>query len=694
MEDIVICMFSQSPSWAYRLPKSQRYDGPDSTYLLTIFNILNRNSAGRPSEMGCLMFAASRCSRATSLRYLGNSQERRVQHSGSRIRLSGADSESPVHKNGSTDIAAIRLLQMREQSVARKSEFGRFPPACGTITLTNVFRVLAHSPMAHYFYGDGDYLDYWPMVDTKSRRWWSLSLDFCFLSLAAFATSLALAADVPRFHMTAVPGPYAVGFKVVEQYDYSRTFRRPTDELGHPYHGERARPLQSLIWYPARPTMNNRMTVGDYASLWSTETSFGKPRRVRKSEDWVKEAEPTLTMELGAARDAAPERGVFPAIIYAPGGSGVAWENVDLCEYLASYGYVVVSSPDMGSATRDMVYDVKGANVQATDISFLVGFLHTLPNADIDNVAVIGHSWGGLSGLVAAARDNRISALVGLDGSMRYYPRLIKEVGDVHPAQMEIPLLYFAQGDFAVEDQARYLSPGDLDAPSVLNEWTHGDLVFVHMLGLSHEEFSSKAQRSQHWGDDTSRVLEQADYGPEYGIEGYGWVARYTLSFLNAYLKHEGAAAEFLKKPPQQVGVPPRFLTVSYRPAVGLAASLESFRREVGRLGFDHAVAIYASMHKDNPTFSLSEEDLGYWSQELIGDRLLVQAVALLELDVDLHADSAAAHRRLGDAYADSGKLQLASASYQKSLDLEPTNAALRRKLLSILHQDAVAKRP
>ena len=43
--------------------------------------------------------------------------------------------------------------------------------------------------------------------------------------------------------------------------------------------------------------------------------------------------------------------------------------------------------------------------------------------------AVVSWSWGGISSLFASARDPRINALVELDGSMRYYPGLVKKPG-------------------------------------------------------------------------------------------------------------------------------------------------------------------------------------------------------------------------------------------------------------------------
>ena len=214
--------------------------------------------------------------------------------------------------------------------------------------------------------------------------------------------------------------------------------------------------MQTLIWYPAEKTTAKPMTVGDYGNLAATETSFGKPNMLRHHKQWLGAIKPTLAMPMWAVRDAPPISGRFPVVIYAPSFSAMSWENADLCEYLASHGYVVIASPDMGASTRNMTNDLAGVNAQARDISFLIGYAQTLPNTDMSELAVAGFSWGGISNLFAAARDNRIDALVALDGSMRYYPGLVKAAGDVHPEQMTIPLLFFAQGDMTLEDQARY----------------------------------------------------------------------------------------------------------------------------------------------------------------------------------------------------------------------------------------------
>jgi dienelactone hydrolase len=103
--------------------------------------------------------------------------------------------------------------------------------------------------------------------------------------------------------------------------------------------------------------------------------------------------------------------------------------------------------------TQESAHDVAGAGAQAQDISFLIGYAHTLADADRSEVAVVGKSWGGLSNLFAAAHDNRIKALVALDGSMRYFPGLVQQAR-VAPEEMTIPLLFF-KGETSLESQAQ-----------------------------------------------------------------------------------------------------------------------------------------------------------------------------------------------------------------------------------------------
>jgi pimeloyl-ACP methyl ester carboxylesterase len=349
-----------------------------------------------------------------------------------------------------------------------------------------------------------------------------------------------------------------VGVKVLDQYDHTRPY--PTSV------GEDARPLQTLIWYPALRSAGKPMTVSDYVRLADTEIHFNAPDE--KANRWRSQLKASFDIPLWAVRDAKAASGRYPVLIYAPSDSSVSWENADLCEYLASHGYVVLASPSMGVSTRDMMDDLQGINAQARDISFLITYAATLSDTDLSRVAGVSWSWGGIASLYAAARDPRIDALAEMDGSMRYYPGLVKKAGDVHPERMKIPLLFFTRGDVNLpEEYGRYRDspPGDIVGTNVLNAWIHGDLLTVNMLGMAHAEFSSMFQR----GESAQRFAENqvADYGPDDANTSYAWVALYTLKFLDAYLKHDASAKAFLEKTPAENGVPKHFMAISFRAA-------------------------------------------------------------------------------------------------------------------------------
>ena len=499
----------------------------------------------------------------------------------------------------------------------------------------------------------------------------------------------------PVFRFSESPGPHPVGLKVAAQYDRSRTFGSATDEFGKPHRGERSRPLQTLIWYPADQSQSRPMTFGDYLSLMETEINFDRPKLPLKAKEWSLATSPALATPLRAVRDAplAPGSEHFPVLIYAPGANDSSWENSDLCEYLASYGYVVIASPSLGMNSRRMTLDVLGANAQAADISFLIGYAQTLPDADTSKIAVIGMSWGGLAALLASARDSRIAALVSLDGSQRYYPHIVQQAGDVHPEQMTIPLLAFAQRDFSIEDADRYLSPENREAPNVLNLWTHGDLITIHMMAISHAQFNSLYQRNRDfwWELDHVYPLSQADYGREDAMTGYAWVARYTLRFLDAYLKNDSTAMAFLKRVPAENLVPPHVLAVSYRAGSGTPVSFESFRAELGRQGFSHATDVYADFRTHNPKFELDEGLMTDWSDELLTDGHPSEALILLKLNLKAHPDSSNAYRKLGEAYELLGQTQTAAENYGEAVAQDPLNGDARMKLARLSAQAKLA---
>lgn len=500
-----------------------------------------------------------------------------------------------------------------------------------------------------------------------------LGLIFC-LSAGIYC----LASD-QAFQFSVQPGPHTVGFRVVLQYDTSRIYRDTVDLTGKPVRGERARPIQTLIWYPAQKSSAAHVTYGDYLALLASEENFSPTSEETKAivQDAEKDHDANLSATMLAIKDAKPESGTYPLVIYAPSFSAPSFENADLCEYLASHGYVVIASPDMGAHTRNMTPDVEGIEAQARDISFLIGYARSIPQADLTHIAVAGFSWGGISNLFAAAKDDRIGALIDLDGSARYFPKLIAEAKYVHPEEMTIPLLFFTQSEITLES----LSKEKFDTSgSVLNQITHGDVYITRMHAMRHGDFSSFNQHSANYW----KHNPPAEYSQQEVNASYSWVAQYTLKFLEATFKQDASAAAFLKNPPVKNGVPAHLLAAEVHSAKGMPLTQEAFAAELARRGFSHAGEVYAELKAQNPEAQLSEGKLNGWAWGLVTANHLPEAVEIFKLNVSLHPDSSAAYENLGEAYEKSEQRDLAIDNYKKSTEKNPQNEYAERKLKEI----------
>lgn len=506
-----------------------------------------------------------------------------------------------------------------------------------------------------------------------------------FLILALFsAPSVSFAGS--NFTRHNPPGPDAVGLRVVEQYDFARGYRGETDlQTGKPITGERARPIQTLIWYPAMKGSGQALTVGDYVKLGATADDFDHTpaERVAMQAKFVAASFATLSPErakaelaapMMARRDATAASGKFPVVVYAPSFNAEAYENADLCEYLASHGYLVIASPSFGQASRGMTTDLEGVEAQVGDIEFLIGYAHDLPQADISRLAVAGYSWGGLANVMAAAKDSRIRALVALDGSVRYWPSIIKQSQYLTPARVTAPMLYVAAAPKSVEETAADVNRDQ----SFLTKMKYADLYKVTMHPYVHANFSVMFSQ---------RLLPDSAYGAydkdELSVAN-GWVETYVRRFLDAYLKGDAAGRAFLDTPVAKIAAPRHLLAVDVSKSVGAPPTRAAFVAELDKVGFDKALATYQAFKSRDADFEIPESELNRWGYQRLAAGDTRMAVSLLKLATELHPDSWNAFDSLGEAYAANGDKALAIAAYRQSLVLNPknTNGAAQLKAL------------
>lgn len=492
--------------------------------------------------------------------------------------------------------------------------------------------------------------------------------------LCSAVSSLAHATSTINF--THARGPHPVGLRVVQQYDHGRGIERDINAFGESRGGERSRPVQTLIWYPAR-TVGAPMKAVDYELTKLTDHDFDVPAAelVKTRERWLGgEDGAMLAQPMWATRDAAGASGKYPVVIYAPSFGARAHENADLCEYLASHGYVVLASRSMGPRGVQMSDDVEGIEAQAADIGFLTAFAHSLPQADSSRLAVAGFSWGGLANVFAAARSNRIKALVSLDGSVRSHTQLIPASGSVKPARTAVPMLSIGSRPMSLETLNQ---KGRSVASSYLNGMKYSDVYLATMQPMLHMNFSS-------WSLRFDGEAQFVDYSSSEVASAYSWSLRYVKQFLDAYLKQDAAALAFLKNAPVKNGVPAHMMALEVRPASATVPTEESFITAFVGRGFKDAEPIYKAMLVQSPEFSLIPPRLKTWGYQLLERKNAKGAAELFKLATVIHPDYAAVFDSLGEAYEALGENALAITAYEQALALDKreTHAAMRLKAL------------
>lgn len=498
---------------------------------------------------------------------------------------------------------------------------------------------------------------------------------------------ITVPAFAESFEFTEKPGDYAVGFKVVQQYDTTRTYLgRFDDTTGEPVKQNRARPIQTLIWYPAKQSPN-QMHYDDYLLLSGSEDDFSRSAEQIAAvadfrlRDFVPPNMPASTIEsikqqtMWAARDASAIDAKFPVVIYAPSHNESAAENADLCEYLASHGYVVIASPSFGASNRWLGLTLADAETQASDIEFLVGYAPTLADADASHLAVIGYSWGGVANVLAAARDSRITALVGFDGGIRLVGKLVAEAKYVTPEHITVPYLYLSSRASSIEDlfrQEQDLS-GDL-----LARLKYADLFVVTFDPVVHFQFASKHLR---FLDVNEPAVFPGDYSLSETYQANGWIARYTLAFLDAELKSDAHAASWLARSPDANGFPKHAIKLEVDRGHGIPPTREAIAAELHRGGFTHANDVFAELRKQDAQFKLSPDEFVDWMENLQTQHKFDDAIEIGKQFVATYPERPGPLARLGDAFRMRGDTKQAIESYKKALAIDPANPFAREAL-------------
>lgn len=497
----------------------------------------------------------------------------------------------------------------------------------------------------------------------------TLTRTVLFVALAVLMTAGPVFSEEFSLWGDLEPGPYGVGFETIEQYDHSRTFRSPTDYFGNPQDGQTARPIQACIWYPAQKADGQTpMVYGEYAFPYPTDGEFFKlvtamqNRELRTVGMFLggnANVLKTMDLPLLAVRDAVWADGSFPVIVFHPGFRGAYCQNVVLCEYLASYGFVVVTTHPMGTTVNNATTDLRDLETSVRDREFAVSLLTQRAGADLSHIATLGGATGGLGALIHQMRNRGVSAVAIMQGD--FAPDDATTEGPANPSLDPMgaskPLLHIHVGG----------NPGDNHA--YIDSLIYSDRLQIKLDGPTAMDMTTYGLMALQARDSTGPP-------PELTRQAYAATCDYLYNFFAANLTGDDAAAQWLST---QAG------TESYAALVTSTSSASAplpptSVQFVGIVRDDVDVAVelaekFDLCNTEDPIMvGTNFTALGY---EYLQSGRIEPALKVFEMGITAYPNSANGWDSYGEACSAGGDMRLAVTCYEKALELLDSDESL-----------------
>jgi len=436
------------------------------------------------------------------------------------------------------------------------------------------------------------------------------------------------------------------------------------------------RPISISVWYPASEKLSKskRMWVLDYMEILKQEEEW---EHLPNDQilNWfyypnTLDNRTHLEEQAAAFRQIKPATGKFPVIIYAPSYQASSIENFALCEYLASHGYIVMASPSQGSENRLLAGGTeKDLETQARDIEFLIQEVASIPHSDVNKIATMGFSFGGLSNVLAQMRHSQIKANVSLDDSIRYQYSTLQQSPFANIKKVDVPFIHMAQKDI----------PAQVLKEDKLNPELNYKFDFYDSLVYS-KAYSLKFHHLSHSYFSTLGILFQPrdprqDKTDAEIMESYRVVAVYTLNFLNAYLKNDAKAMNFMKNMPEANGIKKGLISLKTKEPKTKPVSFQDFNDLAVQQEYLNLEKLYYSLLEKYPSFKLPEGNLNNLGLQLIFNPETAQkGINVFLLATTIYPQSSNLFDSLAEGYLHMGDKQKAMASFKKSLELNAQN--------------------
>ncbi len=477
-----------------------------------------------------------------------------------------------------------------------------------------------------------------------------------------------------------ISGKYNVGFKHYTIIDSTRTYQIK-NEFNNQFIN---RPIPISLWYPTKIDNKNskQLTVLDYLDILKEEEEW-KNLPNEFLLDWfpylwnTPQNRSHLAEKVNSFSNTTFLEGKFPVIVYAPSYQASSIENFALFEYVVSHGFVVISSPSRGTTTRWLEGGTtKDMETQSRDIESLLKEIHKYENIDLNKIALMGFSFGGLSNAITVMKNQNISALVSLDGTERYNYPVIEKSPYFDLDRFDIPYIHFAQKDIPEEVLTSDKIPAELNYKFQLyDSLKYSNAYSYKFHDLTHSYFSS-------FGVLFANRDKRQDKSDDKIMTSYQLLSEHTLQFLNATLKNEENAKVFIENNPDENGFSENLISKKMKNTLETEFNYKDFNDLALNQDYQDLIPLYQKVIVKYPRLQLNEGMLNYLGLRLsFNPEKTQEGINVFLLALHIYPKSANLYDSLAEAYLYKRDHKNAILSFKKSLELDPQNQNAINKL-------------
>jgi len=468
-------------------------------------------------------------------------------------------------------------------------------------------------------------------------------------------------------------GDYKVGFKHYTVIDSTRTYQIKNDFNNQFIN----RPVPISIWYPAtiEKDISKRLTVLDYFQILKEEEEWENlPNDFLL--DWfpylwnTPENKSHLSEKVNAYSNTTFLDGKFPVVVYAPSYQASSIENFALFEYLASNGFVVISSPSRGTETRWLEGGTtKDMETQSRDVELLLTEINKYKNINIDKIALMGFSFGGLSNAITVMKQKSISAIVSLDGTERYNYAVLEKSPYFNLDKFTIPYIHFAQKEIPEEVMNSDKIPAELNYKFQLyDSLKYSDVYSYRFHDLTHSYFSS-------FGVLFANRDKRQDKSDNKIMASYKLLSEHTFQFLNATLRNEKSGKGFIENSLDKNGISETLISKKIKQAETRIFDYKDFNDLAFNQSYQNLIPLYKRTIAEYPKLELQEGMLNTLGLRLsFNSKKIEQGVNVFLLALHIYPKSANLYDSLAEGYFYNKDFENAISNYKKSLELNPEN--------------------